>query len=413
MTPIRSKSRSIQYKDSFRLCNRNHTTTHLTNIMGLTHKNNKVSGSSYKLLSVFAVFALVFINVQVNRVFAQAAVINNDSELDVEITGSDRSGDSVRNEIQFELPILVNKGLSGNANAKIVSTVSADVTHTEVFVSAARLQALFKNYANDEQINTWFGPDIKMPQAIGLQGSTTSVAILATVGEESKEEVDQQSVLNSQSKENDYISLQNLRDRGLNISFDSALLSINATIPRLGSQTLSLQGRRNSVPDDIYSQAKISSGLNFRARNTYQHRPTPANPDGFGDTSIDLDGFTTFGGFGGWSLYYGALYDEGRDVKFLRRDVTLIHDSFKSGVRYSFGDFVSTSSGLQSSASLLGVNIERRYEQINPSRNIRPSGRSTFTLERDSLVTFEVNGRIADTRPVSYTHLTLPTILPV
>ena len=47
---------------------------------------------------------------------------------------------------------------------------------------------------------------------------------------------------------------------------------------------------------------------------------------------------------------------------------------------------------------MLGISIERSYEEINPTRNIRPSGRSTFTLDRPSRVSFEVNGTIVDTQ---------------
>jgi len=43
---------------------------------------------------------------------------------------------------------------------------------------------------------------------------------------------------------------------------------------------------------------------------------------------------------------------------------------------------------------MLGISIERNYREINPFRNLRPSGRSSFTIERDATVSFEVNGVI-------------------
>ena len=97
-------------------------------------------------------------------------------------------------------------------------------------------------------------------------------------------------------------------------------------------------------------------------------------------------------------MFYEFDVSESRgNREFSRRDVTLTHDDFSRSLRYSFGDIRPTVSQFQGGARLFGFNLERNYSEINPFKNLRPSGRSGFTLERPSTVSFEVNGAIVDT----------------
>lgn len=293
--------------------------------------------------------------------------------------------------IEFDVPLNVNKGLSGEVSATIINTSRGGENITEVRVSVQRLKQLFKKYANEEQLEAWFGKENEPSSASG--GSSSEVVVSAVKTDETSTSVGAGIASKTTS-----ISLLELRKRGLDINFDSALLSISALIPRLGTQSISLRGRRLPVPEDGFRQSSFSTGVNFRARNTFNHQPNGVGQRGFGPTSVAVDGFASIGGFDGWSLYYSADYLEDNDKPWSRRDVTLIHDNYDTGVRYSLGDFTPRSNGFQSSPSMLGINIERRYGQINPFRNIRPTGRSQFTLDRASRVSFEVNGIIVETR---------------
>jgi len=297
-----------------------------------------------------------------------------------------------QNGIEFDMPLMINNALSGNINATIIETTRGGETNVQVTVPKQRFRQLAEKFANDEQLTAWLGENTIS------KGSQTSVAVTAIKTDGSSSPSDAKNGTAS-------ISLFELRQRGLDISFDPALLSIISKIPIIGEQAISLRGRRSPSPANSYAPSKFSTGLNLSVSNTFNHRTTPASQRGLGATRVAVNGFTNIGGFGGSSLFYEGEYRQDRDRKFERGDVTLIHDSYKHGVRYSFGDVRPSVSSLQSSPDLLGLSIERNYQEINPSKNLRPSGRSRFTLDRPSRVSFELNGTIVETQqlePGSY-----------
>ena len=59
-----------------------------------------------------------------------------------------------------------------------------------------------------------------------------------------------------------------------------------------------------------------------------------ATPDAFAPALASIDGFATWGGFGGLTLTAGADYDgSGGDEKWRRREVRLTKDLFSSAIR--------------------------------------------------------------------------------
>lgn len=268
---------------------------------------------------------------------------------------------SFENSVQFVLPLLINKSLSGEINSTIALPALEDKgdleSETPVSLPSKRLRELLSQHANEEQLGKWLPSDTGEGQ----------------------------------------IELTTLRARGLQINYDSSLLEITAVVPRLGLQQVSIRNRGRPVLSNHYQQANVASGLSYRIRDRYNHRDTRGNRSGLVGVQADISGFTSVGGFNGWSLYYDANYDQTEDVKLAREDVTLVKDFYERGLRLSIGDVRPTVSRFQASPDLLGVSLERNYRDINPFRNLRPSGRSTFTLERDSDVSFAVNGDIVMT----------------
>ncbi len=267
--------------------------------------------------------------------------------------------------IEFEVPLTINQAFVGNITAQISTPTGNDQSDARVSIAPARLRSLAKAFANDDQFNAWFGVDYQIRE-------------------------------DNQSEEN--ISLAQLRETGLDIKFDHGLLTLAAKIPRLGTQNLSLRGNRKPAVEDHYQQSKFASGLNLVARNTYNHDPVNGARKGFGPTNIDVSGFTAIGGFNGVSLFYQGSYIEDNAREFARQNVVLVHDNYKQSLRYSLGDIRPSVSTFQTSPNLLGFSVERNYREINPFRNLSPSGRSTFTLDRPARVSFQVNGAIVETR---------------
>ena len=267
--------------------------------------------------------------------------------------------------IEFEVPLTINGAFVGNINAQISSSTDATQSEPIVSILPSRLRALSKEFANEEQFSSWFGSDYQIQEESGNEVNTT---------------------------------LQQLRDTGLDITFDHGLLTLSAKIPRLGTQNLSLRGNRKPAVEDHYQQSKLASGLNVVVSNIYDHSPSTNSERGFGSTNIDVSGFTAIGGFNGVSLFYQGSYIEDDPQEFARQNVVLVHDNYQCGLRYSLGDIRPSVSSFQTPPNLLGFSLERNYREINPFRNLSPSGRSSFTLDRPARVSFEVNGVIVETR---------------
>ncbi len=275
--------------------------------------------------------------------------------------------------MQFDLPLMVNGAFSSDISATIIETQNDGIKNTEVTVPLERIKTLLSRFAIKEQTEKWFNPIDK----------TFS----------------------------DYVSLNELRQQGLEIEFDLNSLEIQAKVPLLGISPISLSRGQAPFIEDHYAQSTFASGLNVFVRNTYSHIENGATEEGFGDTSVNFLGFTTIGGFEGWSLFYEADFLENDVKEFARRDIVLVRDSFKHGLRYSLGDIRPTVSDLQTAPDLLGFSVERNYREINPFRNLNPSGRSSFSLDTPATVAFEVNGNIVserDLQPGNYSISDFP-----
>jgi len=265
-----------------------------------------------------------------------------------------------QSSIEFEIPFIVNDVFVGDISAVITEKIVDEEKITSVTLPAPRLKTLLEQHSVEEQMEAWF-------QAY-------------------EEEYDGQ------------ISLSDMRDNGLQIVFDPGLLEVKAKVKILGISAISVADNRDPQPNEHFAQSKVASGLSVFARSTFNHRESAATAEGFDGLSVDFLGFTTIGGFEGWSLFYEGNYDSEEEKKFERQDVVLLHDDFKRGLRYSVGDITPTVSDLQSTPELLGIGVERNYEDINPFRNLNPSGRSSFTLDRVATVSFEINGSIVSER---------------
>jgi outer membrane usher protein FimD/PapC len=181
----------------------------------------------------------------------------------------------------------------------------------------------------------------------------------------------------------------------MTLRFATASLELiaSAAPSTLRTESLSLTGER-SAPDlsAFPPPAPVSIGVNLSA--TQRHREGGGLAPLFGAADLSM----RVGGVDGFALVTGADYDQANNRdKWRRRETRLIRDYFQSAIRVSVGEFSPTTDGFQGSGRLLGVGIERAYSTIRPFQNIRPSGRQSFSLEREAEVDVEVNGLIVQT----------------
>ena len=243
----------------------------------------------------------------------------------------------------IEVPVLINKVYTGDIGASM--TLSGKVK-----IPKRRLRDLLLQKLSEAQINTLI-----------------------------------------QARDPEFIYLTEIQQRGITIEFDSATLTINVKARRQGAQNITLKPSRNPPKTHDNKQAQYAAGLSIYLQPQYIHR-SPSGEEGFSPLQANSHGFISLGGFQGWSLAFALRFQEHHRKAWQREDITLFHDDFKNALRYSIGDIRPRISRFQSQVQMLGFSVERDYAAIQPFRNLRPNGRSQFSLDRDSLVSFEVNG---------------------
>ena len=87
-----------------------------------------------------------------------------------------------------------------------------------------------------------------------------------------------------------------------------------------------------------------------------------------------------------------CLYDHFSGVK--RRRTRLSYDIPEQEIRFQLGDVDVYGAGFQRAPDLLGLTVEKSPRKLRPGESIRPTGRSSFRIERPSEVEVMVNGAI-------------------
>lgn len=188
------------------------------------------------------------------------------------------------------------------------------------------------------------------------------------------------------------IAVTQVRATGIEVDYDPATLSLRVSIPaalrgaRLvtGGLDPRLSGLERVEPSDF---AIGVTGALF-VRGQFDHGgPLTSN--------LLLSGFSNIGGGDGLNLLFGAdVALNGGSESFRRDRVIAFHDDQDRALRYSAGDLVRMQPRLAGLLDVLGISIERNYQELQPLRNARPIGRRSFVLERPSLVEIYVNGAL-------------------
>lgn len=193
----------------------------------------------------------------------------------------------------------------------------------------------------------------------------------------------------------DLVPVDRLREIGLVITFLPSTLSLSVDIPLAsrgrrvfsGSRQIDYSGIPVALPSDF------SAGLSFSSFTT-------------GDivamervsSSLLVNGFTNVGGSDGVSILFGGQFDfTGSEKLFVRDRIIAFKDDTNNVLRYSAGDIQPLQSRYGGDFDLLGIGVQRFYQDLQPDRNVRPLGSRSFLLERPSLIEIYVNGALLRT----------------
>ena len=200
--------------------------------------------------------------------------------------------------------------------------------------------------------------------------------------------------LRSQTLGRERVAMADLRSEEFSLTFDPLSLTFNASLaPRSRARRHVSFGDATSIDPGSFDQpANFAAGANLSVAQRYSHQD-----DRFSPLQAGVDGFATWGGFGGVTLTAGADYDgSSQHGKWQRREVRLTKDIFSSAVRLTAGEFSPPIESFQGSRRFLGVSAARAYSTIRPFQNIRPAGRREFILDRASFVEVEINGVVVE-----------------
>ncbi len=78
--------------------------------------------------------------------------------------------------------------------------------------------------------------------------------------------------------------------------------------------------------------------------------------------------------------------------QFIQQSLRLVHDIPDFALRFTGGDVQISPDGILAAPALMGVALERNISLLQPSSNIRPTGKRSFRVERRSDVRVIVNG---------------------
>lgn len=190
-----------------------------------------------------------------------------------------------------------------------------------------------------------------------------------------------------------FIGLAALVDLGISADYDSSNLQLRFSIPlsRQGTQIISSATAMGSdgTARNYMPEAPLSGSVTLALNQTYRWN---GSNRGFAPVTLAGDVVLNAGGAKGVSLLAQLEYDGARDRAFNRGNVQLVHDDEPRALRYALGDVAPMTAGFQSAPLIGGLSFERQYGNIQPLRNIRPSGRLGFVLDRPATVDVVVNG---------------------
>jgi len=195
------------------------------------------------------------------------------------------------------------------------------------------------------------------------------------------------------------VAIEAFAAAGVTVVYDSAKLELRASIPvsQQGGQSISaLDGAQRGQPSPVTIPPERFSGtVTFTARQAYVWSPDSLS--GWDPFRVSGDLAMNFFGVDGVYLLAQGEYDEASASPFHRGNVVLFHDDTDNAFRTSIGDVTPIPAGFQASPILGGLSFQRAFGEIQPLRNIRPSGLFRFSLDRASTVDVVVNGTVIRT----------------
>ncbi len=195
-------------------------------------------------------------------------------------------------------------------------------------------------------------------------------------------------VLESKMPGSAYVSIPELTAAGLKASYNSSDLEIliEPTVEQRPRGEVTGTASAKTVPADLLGPAHLSGFLNTYFGVAYGRGEDHSGAFEF--PAVSLNGAVRWEGM----VIEGEAQIDA-DGMFARRATRLVYDIPDDAIRLSAGDLRLQPGGFFVTPPLLGIAIERSDAALRPTRNVRPTGKRSFRVERASEVRVMVNER--------------------
>jgi outer membrane usher protein len=197
----------------------------------------------------------------------------------------------------------------------------------------------------------------------------------------------------------DFVAIADVPTEALTVAFDTGTLLVNVSVPAAATEKKQINLRENTIDSrgPMAVPANFSAGVRILSEVRWRNRDD-ANPGTTGQeaATAEFEAFARLGGADGVAVFGGGAYDPERRKPWTRRDIFLVKDFLSRSERLAAGEIVLPVTSLQTGGVVRGISFARRYDLLQPNRNLMPTGRQDFILERDSTVEFVVNGAVVN-----------------
>lgn len=199
-----------------------------------------------------------------------------------------------------------------------------------------------------------------------------------------------------------FLDAARLAALGITATYDPANLTINLALAAeaVGPQTFDFAGDVKLGAAERAGPAEVAFGITGNLTGSHDFSDPQA------DTRLlyNFAGFLNIGGRDkGAYLLFGGLVDLARkSQKRFERDRLIAFKDFEGpALRLAAGDLVAGLPLIAGEADVAGISLERRYDALQPLRNIRPTGRRQFVLDRPARIEIYANGALVQALDVN------------
>lgn len=200
-----------------------------------------------------------------------------------------------------------------------------------------------------------------------------------------------------ESRKGEYLSTSQLSDLGIIARYDPANLSIALDLlaSAVGPQSFNFGDQFDYGAAVRATPADFSAGFTGTLTGGRDFNGGPRTER----LIYDFVGFANVGGRDGFYMAYGGTFNlrGGSGRTFDRNRITVFKDFESRVLRVAAGDLVPSVPLIAGDIEIIGLSVERRYDTLQPLRNIRPTGRRSFTLDRPARIEIYANGALVQT----------------